>query len=101
MIKYFREDTITIPLNLRSNPQTLSGFVDEIYQTLETNYNNYEFLVNISILTSKNINVDDINNYALNKTHGTIYNFYSVYSISNEDDKNAYQFGFLHILCSY
>src|SRR5258705_8001606 len=46
---------IKIPQKIISKSKTLSEFVDEIYNSLETNYNNFEFIINKAILTPRNI----------------------------------------------
>ena len=63
---------IKIPLNIISNSQTLFEFVNEIYPSLKNFFNNYEFMINRAILQPKNIDVEEINNIALNKMTGIV-----------------------------
>ena len=96
LIKDFGENMIRITINIVSTSQTLPEFIDEIYPSLETNYNDLEFITNRAILTPKNADVDDLNDISLSKMPGNMYHLQGVDTVSNEDDESLYPLEFLH-----
>ena len=91
-------DFIKLPEEMCCKSEDVDAFISEIYNDIEFNYDNCEYLVERAILCPKNDNVDKINEKVISMFPGIKRKYLSCDTVVEEGDEGAYPTEFLNSL---
>jgi hypothetical protein len=81
---------IDLPSDLIQNSDNLPKFIDSVYENLQENAFNADYMKNRAILAAKNDEVDRINNIVLDNFPGDKYQYFSADSIVETEQNNNF-----------
>lgn len=96
IVKELNEDIIQLPTDMCFNEYNYSKLINFVYNDFINKYQEKDYLINRSILCTKNITVDKINKEILNLMPGQKEIYYSLDTPRDEDSSNMYPIDFLN-----
>ena len=96
IIKELGEDIIELPEEMCFNEYKSSALINFVYNDFINRYKEQNYLINRSILCTKNITVDRINKDVLNMMPEQKVTYHSVDTPRDEDNANIYPIEFLN-----
>jgi hypothetical protein len=79
------EDIIRLPDDIVFDNENLKSFISEIFTDIEDNYQDKNYIKNRAILTTKNADVEEINNQVLDLIPGESHEYLSVNSVEDKE----------------
>ena len=94
------DDIIKLPDDIVLDSENIKDLISEVFNDINSNYKNNDYLRDRAILTTKNVDVEEINQQILEIIPGENYEFLSADSVEDEAqvDQSLYPIEFLNTL---